>query len=87
MAESDLARANRQMVAERQQLLAEVAQLKLTIAQRGVDAACSVIDGLDQMLAQAASGDRAAQAMLGRLAKQIERAKSAHLGILTPNGS
>jgi hypothetical protein len=82
----DPAKANRQMVAERQALLAENARLKQTIAQRSVDITTAFIDGLDVLLAQATRGDAGAVAVLSKLAVQLEQLQAARSRLVVANG-
>jgi hypothetical protein len=81
-----LARANRQMMAERAALLAEQARLQTVIAQRSVNALAEVSDGLEQLLGQAGRGDQAAKQLLDRFCKQLVRAAELASPIVIING-
>lgn len=62
----DLARANRQMVTERQALLAQLARTDMILKTRAVHSFSEVVDGMEQVLAQAAAGDNEARQLLSR---------------------
>jgi hypothetical protein len=82
----DLTKVNRAMIAERTALLAERDALKLARAQLAVNTLVEVIEGIDQMIAQAGRGDAAAKTMLGRLGDLLDTARAARAGIHLANG-
>ena len=55
------------MVVERQALLAQLAQKDLILRTRAVHSFSEVVDGMEQVLAQAAAGDNEARNLLARL--------------------
>jgi hypothetical protein len=86
-----LAKANRQMVAERQTLLAEMAHDKQVIKQRSADTAVQFVEGLGALLDNAALGDPASIQVLNQLAERLERVRARRSGIVLagkgPNGA
>lgn len=82
-----LAEANRQMVAERQDLLRQLREAQTTNAQRAVLTVAEVVDGLAQLQSQAARGDMKAKALLVSFARLMKAAIALDSGILTPGRS
>lgn len=82
----ELARHNRQMVAERAALLAERDRLQAAINQRSADTVGEFIDGLDVFCKLAASGHSPAKEMLRLLCERLEAARALAAGIALANG-
>ncbi len=68
----DLAKANRQMVAERLSLLAERDRIAQELTQRCVDDATAVIKGLGALVDLARAGNPGAKLALATLAAHLE---------------
>lgn len=84
--ESQIVRANRQMIAERQALLAERDRLAQVLKQRSVNVAVEFVEGLGQLVEQAATGEPASLQVLSQFIDRLERARSLRLGIVLPTG-
>ena len=80
----DLARANRQMIAERNGLLAQLAAERLQKLTRAVHAFSEAVDGLEQMVAQANAGDPEARSLITRLQGALKRAEVLGAGLVLP---
>ena len=85
--ESALAKANRQMVAERQGLLTELQKYKLARLTLGVHSLALIVDGLEQVEAQASAGDPESRALLIRIDACIRKLPALLAGIVLPNGA
>jgi hypothetical protein len=78
----DYAKANRQMVAERQALLAERDRLQQELSQRCVDDATAVIKGLGTLVELARNNNPGAKLALKTLLAHLEAAKLASSALL-----
>jgi ABC-type transporter Mla subunit MlaD len=67
------------------QQAAEIERLRQILAQQAVDTLSEVVDGLNQVLAQAGRGDNSARHLLEQLSAQMEAARTLSKGIATPS--
>jgi hypothetical protein len=81
-----LAKANRQMVAERADLLAQLAHSQQVIKQRSADTAVQFVEGLGALLDNATRNDPASIKVLEQLSERLERAKALRSRIVLPPG-
>jgi hypothetical protein len=72
----DLAKANRQMIAERSALLAERDRALTMLKQIAVDTSVRVVEGLGVLLEKEAAGDPAAKLVLSQLAERLESVRA-----------